>query len=114
MAIIFMLAHIVEETHLPLPDEKGNMNNSWAIHQLYTTSDFGRAFEVRIALESWIGQKGIVCSDEDDGGFAVAYGPRKRAGPGRAGELDPVNFQVRIGKQRFVRQGFPAVAIGCE
>jgi linoleoyl-CoA desaturase len=42
MAIIFMLAHIVEETHFPLPDEKGNMNNSWAIHQLYTTSDFGR------------------------------------------------------------------------
>lgn len=42
IAIIFMLAHEVEETHFPLPDEKGNMANSWAIHQLYTTADFGR------------------------------------------------------------------------
>ncbi|HUZ58235.1 MAG TPA: acyl-CoA desaturase [Hanamia sp.] len=42
MAVIFMLAHIVEETNFPLPDAKGNIENSWAIHQLYTTADFGR------------------------------------------------------------------------
>ena len=42
MAVIFMLAHVVEETHFPLPDERGNMSNSWAVHQLYTTADFGR------------------------------------------------------------------------
>jgi linoleoyl-CoA desaturase len=42
MAIIFMLAHEVEETQFPLPNEKGNIQNSWAVHQLYTTSDFGR------------------------------------------------------------------------
>lgn len=42
MAVIFMLAHIVEETNFPLPNEKGNMQNSWAVHQLYTTADFGR------------------------------------------------------------------------
>ena len=42
MAVIFMLAHIVEETNFPLPDQKGNIQNSWAVHQLYTTADFGR------------------------------------------------------------------------
>ncbi|HEU5053070.1 MAG TPA: acyl-CoA desaturase [Hanamia sp.] len=42
MAIIFMLAHEVEETQFPLPDERGNIMNSWAVHQLYTTADFGR------------------------------------------------------------------------
>ena len=42
MAVIFMLAHIVEETNFPLPDAKGNIQNSWAVHQLYTTADFGR------------------------------------------------------------------------
>lgn len=41
IAIIFMLAHEVEETHFPLPDESGNIENSWAVHQLYTTANFG-------------------------------------------------------------------------
>lgn len=42
MAVIFMLAHVVEETDFPLPDIKGSMDNSWAVHQLCTTADFGR------------------------------------------------------------------------
>ncbi|HRI21544.1 MAG TPA: acyl-CoA desaturase [Panacibacter sp.] len=46
MAIIFMLAHVVEETHFPLPTIEGNINNSWAVHQLYTTADFGRSNSV--------------------------------------------------------------------
>ena len=41
IAIIFMLAHEVEETQFPLPDESGNIKNSWAVHQLYTTANFG-------------------------------------------------------------------------
>jgi linoleoyl-CoA desaturase len=41
LAIIFMLAHVVEETHFPLPDDKGQMDNSWAAHQMYTTANFG-------------------------------------------------------------------------
>ncbi|MEO9004825.1 MAG: acyl-CoA desaturase [Ginsengibacter sp.] len=41
MAVIFMLAHVVEETTFPLPDERGNIQNSWAVHQLYTTCNFG-------------------------------------------------------------------------
>lgn len=46
IAVIFMLAHVVEETHFPLPDEKGNIENSWAVHQLYTTADFGRENDI--------------------------------------------------------------------
>ena len=42
MAIIFMLAHVVEETDFPLPDDTGSIKNTWAVHQLYTTADFGR------------------------------------------------------------------------
>ncbi len=42
MAIIFMLAHVVEETDFPLPTNLGNIQNTWAVHQLYTTADFGR------------------------------------------------------------------------
>jgi linoleoyl-CoA desaturase len=42
IAIIFMLAHVVEETDFPLPDNTGSIKNTWAVHQLYTTADFGR------------------------------------------------------------------------
>lgn len=42
LAIIFMLAHVVEETDFPLPDNTGSIKNTWAVHQLYTTADFGR------------------------------------------------------------------------
>jgi linoleoyl-CoA desaturase len=42
MAIIFMLAHVVEETDFPLPNNTGNIENTWAVHQLYTTANFGR------------------------------------------------------------------------
>jgi len=42
IALIFMLAHVVEEAHFPMPDEDGNMEYNWAVHQMYTTVDFGR------------------------------------------------------------------------
>ncbi|MFN6945160.1 MAG: fatty acid desaturase [Cytophagaceae bacterium] len=42
IAVIFALAHIVEETQFPLPDKDGYVNTNWAIHQMYTTADFGR------------------------------------------------------------------------
>jgi len=42
MAIIFMLAHVVEGTSFPEPSEQGSVENSWAVHQLYTTADFAR------------------------------------------------------------------------
>lgn len=43
IALIFMLAHLVEKAQFPEPvDAKGNMQNSWAIHQMMTTADFAR------------------------------------------------------------------------
>ena len=42
LSVVFQLAHAVEETEFPLPDENGNMENGWAIHQLKTTANFSR------------------------------------------------------------------------
>lgn len=42
LALIFHLAHLVEGTDFPEPDEKGSMENSWAVHQLFTTANFAR------------------------------------------------------------------------
>lgn len=42
LSIIFQLAHVVESSEMPLPDEDGNLKNTWAIHQLYTTVNFAR------------------------------------------------------------------------
>ena len=41
LSIIFQLAHITEETDTPLPETEGQMKNTWAIHQLFTTTNFG-------------------------------------------------------------------------
>jgi linoleoyl-CoA desaturase len=38
LSIIFQLAH--EETTNPSPNELGEMDNTWAIHQLFTTTNF--------------------------------------------------------------------------
>ncbi len=46
MAIIFMLAHVVEGTDFPIPNHTGTIENTWAVHQLYTTSDFGRTNKI--------------------------------------------------------------------
>jgi linoleoyl-CoA desaturase len=41
LSIVFQLAHTVEHTHFPLPDEvTGKMEDEWAIHQLKTTANF--------------------------------------------------------------------------
>jgi linoleoyl-CoA desaturase len=42
LSIVFQLAHVVEGTSFPIPDEKGNIENEWAIHQLETTADFAK------------------------------------------------------------------------
>ncbi|MEO1515465.1 MAG: acyl-CoA desaturase [Bacteroidota bacterium] len=41
LALIFQLAHVIEGTDFPLPDEQGKLEKSWAAHQLYTTVNFG-------------------------------------------------------------------------
>ncbi|MEM9920161.1 MAG: acyl-CoA desaturase, partial [Bacteroidota bacterium] len=45
LSIIFNTAHLVEDVDYPLPDDHGQMEHSWAIHQLYTT--------VNYATENW-------------------------------------------------------------
>jgi linoleoyl-CoA desaturase len=40
LALIFQLAHVVEDTDFPMPDNAGNMEENWAVHQLYTTANF--------------------------------------------------------------------------
>lgn len=40
LSIVFQLAHVVENTTFPVPNETGNIENDWAIHQLQTTADF--------------------------------------------------------------------------
>ncbi|HYC83899.1 MAG TPA: acyl-CoA desaturase, partial [Chryseosolibacter sp.] len=40
LAVIFQPAHVIDGTEYPLPDENGKMDNSWAIHQLHTTTNF--------------------------------------------------------------------------
>jgi linoleoyl-CoA desaturase len=41
LAIIFQPAHVIDGTEYPLPDDNGNLENNWAIHQLHTTTNFG-------------------------------------------------------------------------
>lgn len=40
LSCIFQLAHVLESSEFPLPSDDRKMENSWAIHQLLTTSDF--------------------------------------------------------------------------
>ena len=42
LSVVFQLAHVVENTENPLPDENGNMENTFAVHQLRTTANFAR------------------------------------------------------------------------
>ncbi len=43
LAIVFQLAHVVEEAHFPIPSEEtGKMQTHWAVHQVETTVDFAR------------------------------------------------------------------------
>lgn len=40
LSFVFQLAHIVPATDTPEPDKDGNMEHTWAVHQLYTTANF--------------------------------------------------------------------------
>lgn len=40
LTVIFQTAHVVPSSTYPLPDKNGSIENNWAVHQLYTTSDF--------------------------------------------------------------------------
>lgn len=40
MGLVFQLAHVVEGTDYPMPDDTGNMEDTWAEHQMRTTANF--------------------------------------------------------------------------
>jgi linoleoyl-CoA desaturase len=42
LGVVFQLAHSVEGPAFPLPDEQGRMEHAWAVHEMETTSNFGR------------------------------------------------------------------------
>ena len=47
LALVFQMAHVVEEAAFPVPDEAGlQIDTPWAIHQLETTVDFARGNRV--------------------------------------------------------------------
>ncbi|MAL17652.1 MAG: acyl-CoA desaturase [Balneola sp.] len=43
LGVIFQLAHVVEETMHPEPNEDNVIENHWAIHEMITTNNFARA-----------------------------------------------------------------------
>lgn len=49
LAIIFQPAHVIDGTEYLMPDENGDMENNWAIHQLHTTTNFAN----KSRLFSW-------------------------------------------------------------
>lgn len=42
LGVVFQLAHSVEETTFPLPNENNIVENDWAIHQMNTTANFAK------------------------------------------------------------------------
>jgi len=41
LGLVFQLAHVVEGTSFPFPNEAGNIEEAWAVHQMQTTANFG-------------------------------------------------------------------------
>jgi linoleoyl-CoA desaturase len=42
LSTVFQMAHVVEGTLQPLPNDEGIIETEWAVHELRTTSDFAR------------------------------------------------------------------------
>lgn len=42
LGIVFQLAHVVESTEHPVPDEAGRIPSDWWLHEMHTTADFAR------------------------------------------------------------------------
>lgn len=42
LGLVFQLAHVVEGLDFPYPNEEGNIEEAWAIHQMQTTANFAR------------------------------------------------------------------------
>lgn len=46
LSFVFQLAHVTDGLSFPEPDSEGNMENSWAMHQMHTTSNFARKSKI--------------------------------------------------------------------
>jgi linoleoyl-CoA desaturase len=42
LSVVFQPAHVINETSFPQSDDTGNVENTWAVHQLYTTANFAQ------------------------------------------------------------------------
>lgn len=42
LGVIFQLAHVVEQTDHPLPDENSRIDQHWLVHEMQTTANFAR------------------------------------------------------------------------
>ena len=40
LASVFQPAHVMPTSEFPLPNENGIIENNWAVHQMYTTTNF--------------------------------------------------------------------------
>jgi linoleoyl-CoA desaturase len=40
LGVVFQLAHVVEQTQHPVPDDLGRMPNGWMVHEMLTTANF--------------------------------------------------------------------------
>ncbi|MBL7766073.1 MAG: acyl-CoA desaturase [Chitinophagaceae bacterium] len=40
LALVFQMAHVVEDIDFPIPNEKDKIENEWALHQVNTTANF--------------------------------------------------------------------------
>jgi linoleoyl-CoA desaturase len=40
LGLVFQMAHVVEGVDYPMPNDQGDIENAWAIHQLQTTANF--------------------------------------------------------------------------
>ncbi len=59
LALIFQLAHTVQGTSHPLPNEIGIIENDWAMHQLQTTANFAR--KSKWISWSYLCQSAFIC-----------------------------------------------------
>jgi linoleoyl-CoA desaturase len=50
LSVVFQLAHTVEHTAFPVPNETGKLEDEWALHQLKTTANFA----TNNRLVSWL------------------------------------------------------------
>jgi len=49
LTTVFLCAHIVDQTDFPLPDQEGNIEKNWYVHQMETTANFSN----RKSFFSW-------------------------------------------------------------